>query len=120
MPAESPGERELLERIVREDPGTRAARRAHERWVTSRRLWSAIEREGITDDGERARFIAGRLWPDMPAAWVEALVATTRRRALDGHHLRQPSCLEEVVGPRLARLMETRGYATEGRLPSDD
>ena len=108
MPAESPGERELLERIAREDPEARAARRAHERWVTSQRLWAAIEREGITDDGDRARFIAGRLWPDMPRPWVEAFVAMTRRRALDGHHLRPPSCAEDIVGPKLARLIEDR------------
>ena len=113
MPAESPGEGELLARIVGEDPEARAARRAHERWVTSQRLWAAIEREGITDDGERARFIAGRLWPAMPAAWVEAFVARVRERAGAGHHLRPPADVEGVVGPALAALMRMRGYAND-------
>ena len=113
VPAESPGERELLERIVGEDPEARAARRAHERWVTSQRLWAAIEREGISDDGERARFIADRLWPGMPEPWVEAFVARVRERAADGHHLRPPAAVEDVVGFRLAELMRARGYATE-------
>ena len=113
MPAESPGERELLERILHEDPEARAARRAHERWVTSQRVWAAIDRAGITDDGDRARFIAGRLWPDMPCPWIDAFVARTRERAAGGHHLRQPSCVEDVVGPRLAGLMRARGYPTD-------
>jgi hypothetical protein len=139
VPAESPGERELLERVVREDPEARAARRAHERWVTSQRLWAAIDGAGITDDGDRARFIAAlsrvlatmasihgagmsgqrraafiaaRLWPDMPAPWMDAIVARTRERAAGGHRLRRPSCVEDVVGPRLAGLMRARGYPT--------
>ena len=114
MPAEPPGERELLDRILKEDPEARAARRAHERWVTSQRLWSTIDGSRITDDGERARFIAGRLWPDMPQAWVEALVATARRRgAVDGRHVRRPERCEDVVGPRLAALMRSHGYRTD-------
>jgi len=112
VPAESPGERELLESIVREDPEARAARRAHERWVTSQRLWASIDRAGITDDSDRARFIAGRLWPDMPGAWVEAFVEAARLRALDGHHIRRPERCEDVVGPRLAPLMRQHGYRT--------
>jgi hypothetical protein len=111
--ADSPGERELLERILSEDPETRAARRAHERWVTSRRLWATIDSSHITDDGERAQFIASRLWPDMPQAWVEALVATIRRGAADGRHVRRPERIEDVVGPRLAALMRAHGYPGE-------
>jgi hypothetical protein len=113
VPAESIGEPELLERVLREDPEARAARRAHERWITSQRLWAAIDRAGITEDGDRARFLASRLWPDMPRPWIDALVARTRERAADGHHLRQPSCAEDVVGPRLAGLMRARGYGTD-------
>ena len=113
MPAESPGERELLERIVRETPDARAARRAYERWVTARRLWAAIDDAGITDDAGRAQFIAGRLWPDMPQAWAEALVARTNERALAGHHLRRPSTLEDVVGPRLAGLVRAHGFPAD-------
>jgi hypothetical protein len=112
VPAESPGELELLERVLREDPEARAARRAHERWITSQRLWAAIDRAGITDDGDRARFIASRLWPDMPRPWIEALVARTRERAAGGHHLRQPSCAEDIVGPSLALLLRQHGYRT--------
>ena len=112
MPAESPGERDLLAKILREDPEARAARRAHERWVTSQRLWAAIDRAGITDDGDRARFIAGRLWPDMPASWVEAFVEAARRRAVDGRPIRRPERCEDVVGPRLAPLMRQHGHRT--------
>ena len=112
MPAESPGERDLLAKILREDPEARAARRAYERWVTSQRLWAAIDRAGITDDGGRARFIAGRLWPDMPGSWVEAFVESARLRALDGRHIRRPERCEDVVGPRLAPLMRRHGYRT--------
>lgn len=112
MPAESPGERELLKRIVREDPDARAARRAHERWVTSQRLWAAIDRSGITDDAGRARFIAGRLWPDMPGAWVEAFVEAARAAAAEGRAIRRPGHCEDVVGPRLAHLMRQHGFRT--------
>ena len=112
MPAESPGERVLLEHVLREDPEARAARRAHERWVTAQRLWAAIDRAGITDDGDRARFIAARLWPDMPSPWVEALVTRMRQRAGDGQPLRRPERAEDVVGPRLALLMRQHGCRT--------
>lgn len=112
MPAESPGERELLARIVREDPEARAARRAYERWVTSQRLWAAIDRAGISDDGGRARFIAGRLWPDMPGSWVDAFVEAARVGAAAGRHIRRPEFCEDVVGPRLAPLMRRHGYRT--------
>ena len=112
MPAESPGERDLLAKILREDPEARAARRAHERWVTSQRLWAAIDRAGITDDGGRARFIAGCLWTDMPGSWVEAFVESARLRALDGRHIRRPERCEDVVGPHLATLMRQHGYRT--------
>lgn len=97
---------------MREDPEARAARRAHERWVTSQRLWAAIDHAGITDDAGRARFIAGRLWPDMPGPWVEAFVESVRRRALDGRHLRRPERCEDVVGPRLADLMRMHQFRT--------
>lgn len=113
MPTEAPGEKELLARVFHEDPDARAARRAHERWITSQRLWAAIDGAGITDDGDRARFIAARPWPDMPRPWVEAFVARTRERSAGGHHLQQPSCVEDVVGPRLAGLMRARGYPTD-------
>lgn len=112
MPAESPGERDLLAMILREDPEARAARRAYERWVTSQRLWVAIDRAGITDDAGRARFIAGRLWPDMPGAWVEAFVEAARVGAAAGHPIRRPQRCEDVVGPRLAPLMRRHGYRT--------
>ena len=112
MPAESPGERDLLARIVREDPEARAARRAYERWVTSQRLWAEIDRAGITDDAARARFIAGRLWPDMPGSWVEAFVEAARVGAAEGRHIRRPERCEDVVGARLAPLMRQHGYRT--------
>jgi len=112
VPAESPGELELLERVLREDPEARAARRANERWVTAQRLWVAIDRAAITDDGDRARFIASRLWPDMPRPWIDALVARTRQQARDGHPLRRPERAEDVVGPSLALLMRQHRYRT--------
>lgn len=113
MPAEAPGERELLARVLAEAPDARAARRANERWVTHRRVWAAIARAGIEEDGERARFIADRLWPDLPPAAVDAWERAIRERAAAGRHLAPPRRAEDVVGEHLAALMLAHGYRTK-------
>ncbi len=113
MLAEAPGERELLARELREAPEARAARRAYERWVTCERVWDAIERDGVDGDGERARFLAARLWPDLPPPAVDNLVRHVRERGGSGEHLDRPRRAEHVVGERLAALMRAHGYPTE-------
>jgi hypothetical protein len=77
-------------------------------------VWAAIARAGIEEDGERARFIATRLWPDLPPAAVSAYVRAIREHAATGRHLAAPRRAEDVVGERLAVLMRAHGYRTEG------
>jgi hypothetical protein len=111
--ADERGERELLAREVAETPEARAVRRALERWITHQRVWVAMDRAGITGDGERARFIASRLWPDLPAAVIDRFAACVADRALAGHPLARPARAEDVVGAHLAALMREHGYPTE-------
>jgi hypothetical protein len=105
-------ERELLERILAEDPRAREARRAHERWVTRLRVWSALDREGITEPGEQARFICERLWPDLRAEVVEAYAEAVRRSSAGGRPLVLPLRAADCVGEELERLMVEFGYPT--------
>lgn len=71
VPAADLFERELLERELAESPRARAARRAHQRWITQLRLWAAMDREAISEPGARARFICNRLWPDLRPEFVD-------------------------------------------------
>ncbi len=112
MPAADLFETELSERLLAEDPGARAARRAYSRWVTQLRLWTAMDREGIVEDGDRARFICERLWPDLRPEVVEQVVEHTRARAAMGEPVRRPARARDVVGEALERLMAQHGYAT--------
>jgi hypothetical protein len=70
---EHPGERELLARVLAEDPNQRAARRAYERWVTGARLRLAVERRGLSGTAA-TRFICDALWPTMPAPHRDELL----------------------------------------------
>jgi hypothetical protein len=79
-------ELELLRRLREEDPVARHLRRSRERAVTYARAWAAATRAGVTTDGERAAFIASRLYPELPAemlnqyrAAVDERVRTTGR-----------------------------------------
>lgn len=112
---ESPGEAELLDRILAEDPRHRAARRAYERWLTIARVRAAVERQGL--DGEaRLRFIAASLWPTMPSGHLEGFVRRgTRSR---GGGLELPSRIDDVVDPVELELLAEFGYrADEPRTP---
>jgi hypothetical protein len=111
--------RELLERELAESPRERAARRANQRWITQQRLWAAMDREQITEPGARARFICGRLWPELRPEIVERYVAEVRKQASAGHPLRQPARAGDVVGEALERLMTEHGYAVTARSPVD-
>lgn len=112
MPAADLFEAELYDRLLAEDGDTRAARRANQRWITMLRLWAAMDREGVVEDGDRARFISQRLWPDVRPELVEQLVAHTRARAAEGEPLRRPTRARDVVGEELEQLMAERGYNT--------
>jgi hypothetical protein len=117
VPPADPFERELRERELGEDPRARAARLANQRWVTQRRLWAALDREGITEPGARARFICDRLWPDLRPDVVERYVAAVREQFAGGHPLRRPIRASDVVGARLEQLMADHGYPIG---PGDD
>ncbi len=110
MPASDPFERALMARELAEDPLARAARLANQRWVTQLRLWAALDREGITEPGDQARFICGRLWPELRADVVEEYVEAVRRNTAAGEPLRRPVMARDVVGDRLERLMIEHGY----------
>lgn len=115
MPDADLFERELLERELAESPRERAARRANQRWVTQQRLWAAIDRETISEPGARARFICGRLWPDLRPDVVDRYVAAVREQASAGHPLHRPTRAGDVVGEELERLMVEHGYAVTPR-----
>jgi hypothetical protein len=115
MRATEPLARELLEAELAEDPRARAARLAHQRWVTQLRLWATMDREGITEPGDQARFIASRLWPDLRPATVEQLVEAVRLQAAAGRHLRRPTRARDVVGELLEQLMLDHGYPVTPR-----
>ena len=66
---------QLVLRAAAEPAPERAARRARERRTTVERLWLAMDRLGLTDDADRVRFVCRALWPDLPPAVVEMLVA---------------------------------------------
>lgn len=104
-------ERELLARELAEDPRARAARLASARWITQRRLWAAMDREGVSEPGDQARFICERLWPDLRADVVDAFVEVVRRNTAGGHPLGRPTVARDVVGERLEQLMIDHGYA---------
>lgn len=120
MPAADPStrdgdlfERELLERVLAEDPRAREARRAHERWVTRLRLWHAMDRAGISEPGEQARFLCQRLYPDVPVDVLDAYAEAVRRSAAAGRPLARPRNAADSVGEKLAQLMAEFGYPTE-------
>lgn len=120
MPAAEPFERELLERELHarelaESPRERAARRANQRWITQQRLWAAMDREAISEPGDRARFICNRLWPDLRPEVVDRYVAVVREQTAAGHPLDRPARARDVVGEALEQLMAEHGYAVTPR-----
>ncbi len=119
MPAADLYERDLLERELAESPRERAARRAEQRWITQLRLWAVMDREGISEPGEQARFICERLWPDLRPEIVEQYVVAVREQSAAGHPLHRPARASDVVGEALERLMAEHGYAVTVRSPED-
>jgi hypothetical protein len=106
---------ELLARESAEPAADRAARLANLRWLTVLRLWASMDRAGITDDGERMRFIGERLWPGLAPATLGQLVVAARERAFDGATLVRPARARDIVGERLEALMRERGYDVTAR-----
>lgn len=59
-------------------------------WVTSKRalairiVWQQLDAAGISDPIEQARFLLGRLYPDMPTAWREGTMAALAERHVHG------------------------------------
>lgn len=102
---ESPGESELLRRVRAEGSRARAARRAHERWVTGARLRAAVERRGLTGPAA-ARFVCDALWPGMPAAHRDALLRAVDAGEFD---LALPERIEDAVSERELELLADAG-----------
>lgn len=105
---------ELWIRLAREDPKARAARRAHERWTAIRRVWAAMDRLAMSDDGQRLRFLCQALWPSLRREDVEVLVArASNRNARPAWVLRRPTRAEDVLGERAATLMRNHAPGSE-------
>ena len=109
MPPESPFERELLDRLTAESPVQRAVRRAYERWVASIRLWAMLDRQGLGDNVSRLGAAALALWPTMPAAHRDELLAAARRDPELA--MRRPECFEDVMDERMAALLREHGFS---------
>ena len=89
-----------------EDPTVRAARRSLDRWTTVQRLWAAMDRLEITDEGQRIRFVCRAMWPTLSVAEVDALVArATSPDAPESARLRRPSRPEDILGSTAAALL---------------
>lgn len=101
---------ELLDRELAEQPPARAARLAHQRWVTQLRLWAAMDREGVTEPGDQAQFIGSRLWPDLGPELMAQFVDAVRTNTARGAPLNRPTKASDVVGERLEQLMREHGY----------
>jgi hypothetical protein len=99
-----------MAREAGENPAARAARRAYERWVTQRRLWAAVDREGITEPGEQAQFMCHRLYPDVSEELLGELAEAVRRNTAAGRPLVRPGRAADTVGEDLERLMAEHGY----------
>ena len=115
MPPDALFARALRERELSEPAEARVARTGYAAWMTRLRVWAAADRAGITADGDRAAFIASRLWPDLPEAWRDRFAEVVRARAAEGHPLSRPAAAEDVVGERVAALMRAHGYPTGDR-----
>lgn len=100
------GDRDMALRAAMEEPTARAARRALERWTTVQRLWAAMDREGLTDEGQQIRFVCRALWPTVSAEDVEALVArATTPGAHDSSRLHRPRSPDQIVGAKAAAML---------------
>lgn len=88
-----PGQTHLDAAIVEASVEDRVA------WVTSKRamairiVWQQLDAAGIIDPIEQARFLLGRLYPDMPPAWREGTIAALAERHAQGrwHGYPRPS-----------------------------
>ena len=69
------------------------------------RLWAAMDRLEITDEGERIRFVCRALWPTLTVEQVNALVVRATSDAPDSSRLRRPARPEDVVGRAAAALI---------------
>ncbi len=107
---ESPGDREMLDRLAAEDPLDRAVRRAWERWVVARRLWQRFDRERIVGAEARMAVVVRVLWPMMPEAHRDGLLAAVRA---SGKGLKRPRRFEDVVGGEMAAHLRIRGFADD-------
>ena len=103
---ESPGDHDLVRRALLEEPQVRAARRAHQRWVSVQRLWAAMDRLGIIEEEARIRFVCRAMWPVMPREQVDDVVArATASDAEPTWRLRRPMEPADVVGSDAAALI---------------
>lgn len=110
MRAPEPLAAELLARESAQPAADRAARLANQRWLTVQRLWATMDRAGITEDGERIRFIGERLWPGLASGTLEQLVAAVREGGDDSRTLARPVRARDIVGERMEHLMRELGY----------
>lgn len=112
MPAPDLLARQLLARELAEDPRARAARVAHQRWITQLRLWAAMDRARISEPGSQARYICRSLWPDLHPETVDAFSEAVRRNTAAGFPLLRPAAPRDVVGEDLERLLVEYGYVS--------
>lgn len=88
-----PGQTDLDAAIVRASVEARVAWVTEKRALALRIVWQQLDAAGIDDPIEQARFLLGRLYPDMPLAWRESAIAALAERYADGrwHGYPRPS-----------------------------
>jgi hypothetical protein len=88
-----PGQVHLDAAIVRASVEARVAWVTAKRALAMRTVWQQVDAAGISDPVEQARFLLGRLYPDMPLAWRESTIAALAERHAHGrwHGYPRPS-----------------------------
>ena len=78
--------------IVRSSWRPGSAGSPSKRATAMRTLWQQVDDAAISDPIEQARFLLGRLYPEMPRTWFESTIAALAARHAQGrwHGYRQP------------------------------
>ncbi|CAN5805327.1 hypothetical protein BH23CHL8_BH23CHL8_08000 [soil metagenome] len=84
MQRPDPGQALLDARIAASSVEERVAWVAAKRRLGFQLVWQQVDQAGIRDPVEQARFILGRLYPDMPQAWFQHTIDELARRHGEG------------------------------------
>jgi hypothetical protein len=78
------GQSQLDAVIVRSSVEDRVARVTAKRAAALPIVWQQVDSAGIVHPVEQARFLLGRLYPDLPPAWLEDTIAIVSERHAQG------------------------------------